>query len=397
MPSARIHEAIAKELNKEKTYDELLLRLGTIAPDSWRNVEKESGYQDRFLTHLRDYRIKNSVLYGYKEFFYKYYDQLNNPFYFGYLIHLMGDQYWKNFIDPKYRMIQDGKKVIKLKDGTITDFDSEFEYKESLKMEKEIAKLYNLNKLPIKQEEVKNLECDIDELNLNGLFGVYGSLNYLNTEVLPTNNEQSLIYDTNDIINYIKETAKVIEKEIKNLEIEKEEEDKKVKIAIDLDDTILNTKEIEEEYLKNTPNKDLAKVRDEYREEIATNVTVKEGASFATNQLLVNGNRVDIVSSRPLNKNAEYKKVFVDNLVKHNVNYNFFHMGFYSKKQFLKDQHYDILIDDDIKNVMLAKAIGVTPILFGTNPNYNGYQTNNWNDIPYIVEEIKQNLKGKSL
>lgn len=41
MPSAQIHEAIAKELNVDKKIDELLLRIGTILPNCWRNVEVE--------------------------------------------------------------------------------------------------------------------------------------------------------------------------------------------------------------------------------------------------------------------------------------------------------------------------------------------------------------------
>ncbi len=58
MPSARIHEDIAKEINKDKHFDELILRIGTVSPDSWRNLEVESGIKDKYLTHFWDFRIK---------------------------------------------------------------------------------------------------------------------------------------------------------------------------------------------------------------------------------------------------------------------------------------------------------------------------------------------------
>ena len=47
MPSAWVHEAIAKKINQEYNYDELLLRIGTISPDCWRNVPKDSEIKDK--------------------------------------------------------------------------------------------------------------------------------------------------------------------------------------------------------------------------------------------------------------------------------------------------------------------------------------------------------------
>ena len=52
MPSARIHEAIAKKINKEIRMDELLLRIGTVAPDSWRNALPKSSNKDKYLSSV---------------------------------------------------------------------------------------------------------------------------------------------------------------------------------------------------------------------------------------------------------------------------------------------------------------------------------------------------------
>ena len=74
MPSARIHEAIVKELNADKKYDDLLLRIGTVSPDCWRNVEPESGVKDKYLTHFWDFRVKDGQANDYQEFYLKYYN-----------------------------------------------------------------------------------------------------------------------------------------------------------------------------------------------------------------------------------------------------------------------------------------------------------------------------------
>ena len=59
MPSARVHEAIAKKINNDYKYNEKLLRIGTISPDCWRNVLENSGIKDKYLSHFWDFRIKN--------------------------------------------------------------------------------------------------------------------------------------------------------------------------------------------------------------------------------------------------------------------------------------------------------------------------------------------------
>ena len=110
MASARIHEAIAKEINKDYNMNEILLRIGTVAPDCWRNVKE--GVKNKYLTHFWNFRIKNAQANNYEEFYFKYYNQLSNPIYFGYLIHLIADQYWKTYIDPKYMMQMNGVNVL---------------------------------------------------------------------------------------------------------------------------------------------------------------------------------------------------------------------------------------------------------------------------------------------
>ena len=216
MPSARTHEVIAKKINKEYGMDELLLRLGTVAPDCWRNVE--SGVKNKYTTHFWDFSVKEGQANNYRLFYSKYYDDINNPFYFGYLIHLIVDQYWKTYVDPKYTFKVNGVDKCKLLDGRIIEDKDYFSYYEDKKFQKHLAKKYNLSLLPIEQKEVSNLRCNIEELNLSGLFGVNGTTSYINNKLMPDEiEEKSVLYDYDDMDKYIEETVVFVKNELLNL------------------------------------------------------------------------------------------------------------------------------------------------------------------------------------
>ena len=178
---------------------------------------------------------------------------------------------------------------------------------------------------------------------------------------------------------------------------------KTYKVAIDIDDTLLSTKELETYYWKIfcqknpniNPNKKrtwgdpiLAKFWSEYREKIAFG-KFKEGAIDCLNTLLEKGYIVDLLSARPIEKYAPLKKQLVEYFQDNNLNYNNLFLGFNSKSKFLKEQNYDLLIDNDLKNIKQAKNIGIDTILFGEeSPNYLGNQVSNWNEVLSIIEQI---------
>lgn len=139
MPPAKVHEVIAKEMNKNYKYDELLLRIGSVAPDCWRNVSLSSGIKDKYFTHFWNYRSNEKQANDYEEFYFKYYDYMSNPICFGYLLHLITDQYWKTNIDSRFIIEKNGNKYIKLINGEITHYDYLFSYRDSLKMQRILA------------------------------------------------------------------------------------------------------------------------------------------------------------------------------------------------------------------------------------------------------------------
>lgn len=409
MASARVHEVIAKEINKEYGMDETLLRIGTVSPDCWRNVVDNPGFKDKYLSHFWDFRIKEGQANNYEEFYIKYYNQLSNPFYFGYLIHLIADQYWKTYVDSIFRIQENGINGFRLKDGSFHDDENWFGYIEDIKIQKMLAREYNLGILPTEESDIPNFCCQIDELDLSGLFGESGTLSYINRE-LSSNDEvqKSLICDLDEIVVYINDTVSFIKQELERLKGLKEGIDKRYKVAVDIDDTLLSTKELEEYYfnifLQENPqinpnkeykwgDKEISKFWSEYREKMAFG-KVMNGASEVLDKLMKKGCVVDLLSARPIDKYAPLKKKFVEYLESNNLYYDYMFFGKYSKVQFLKEHGYDLLIDNELRHIEEANMIGMDTILFGpVNLNYTGLQASSWSEVDEIIEKIfsKQN------
>ena len=425
MPAARIHEVIAKKINDEYKMDEVLLRLGSIAPDCWRNADASTGINSKEVSHFWDFKIKQGEANNYIEFYLKYFNKMNNPFYFGYLLHLITDQYWKSTVDPMYVV----NRRWKLKDGTYYDIDNDskyfdeeenkwkikedptkkygrwFGYYESLKMQKQLALKYNLGVLPINKNDITNFDVYIDELSLDGLFGEKGTIKFVNGSLdtgIGIEDNESIVYDFNKFEQHIDDTVEFVKQELVRLNKIKELEDNKIKIAVDIDDTLLCTEESKNYYwdifLKVNPdinpvqertgnNPIITRFWSEFRDKIAFG-KVKDKAPETLEMLINNGFRIDLLSSRTLDRYARLKQKMVEYFEKLGIKYDFLHIGFSSKKEFLKEHNYSILIDNDMEHIIGAESVGIIPILYGNNPDYNGYQTDNWEEIPTLIQEI---------
>lgn len=411
MPAARVHEAVVKKINQEYCFDEKLLRIGTISPDCWRNVPSDSGIKDKYLTHFWDFRVKAGQANDYANFYIKYFQLLNNPFYFGYLIHLIVDQYWKTIVDPRYEKKIDGESYVVDKNGNMIKDENWLSYYEGIKMQQRLAKKYHLDYLPINSNEYPDFFCEIDELNLNGLFGENGSLDYTNKTLFMSDTVlESAIYDDQSIEKALDETAQFVRQELLRLKDVKKEYDSKVKIAVDIDDTILSTKELEDYYwkvfLKEHPEIDgskeyhwgdpeLALFWKEHREDMAYG-EIKTGVPIAFNKLLSDSYIVDLLSARPIEKYASLLKNLTNYFENNGINYNHIHLGFYSKIDFLVEHHYDVLIDNELRHIEAANESGISTILYGPfNPDYSGVQTDDWSKIPALVEQITKDKKKR--
>lgn len=346
MPPARVHEVIAKKINKDFNYDELLLRIGSVAPDCWRNAPPSSGIKDKYFTHFWNFRSNEAQANDYEEFYFKYYNHMHNPICFGYLLHLITDQYWKTNIDTRFIFNKNGQKYMKLINGQIIDYDNLFSYRDSLKIQRSLAKKYNLGKLPIKKEDIPNFNCDIEELNLaiKGLFGEKSTLNYINREISPNmEDEIPEIYELNKIINYIDETIEFIKKELLRLEKSKLDYDKKIKIAINVDKNI----------------------------KIVNENVVKE-----INHLYSKGYIVDLLINLPLNEYAQLKENIVRYFKDNKLNYRYL----ICSDKYLKEHDYDILIKSSINSILIRD-----------NKNLSLYNIFNISEVFNTIDKIVSN------
>ncbi|WP_248926862.1 hypothetical protein [Paenibacillus hamazuiensis] len=108
MGSRMMHYGISALIGRKlgiRHMDDLLL--GGIAPDVNKNMN-----EDKQATHFIEKNPDGSKCINYVRFCEKYRDRMNEPFYLGYLCHLISDDIWyERFYNPKVRgMPADAKK-----------------------------------------------------------------------------------------------------------------------------------------------------------------------------------------------------------------------------------------------------------------------------------------------
>ena len=362
MPSARIHEVIIKEINKDYDFDELLLRIGTIAPDSWRNIRLKHDIKNKYASHFLDFREKDNLAYNYVEFYLKYYKNLSNPFYFGYLVHLIVDKYWKKNIDKRFYKINKYGKAYKFRDGSYKKISSFFLYKDSLKMQSTLAYIYKLSDLPINREYYKHLECNIDELNLDGLFDEDGSLGYIKKDILPKNYESEIaIYDVDLIIKYINETVNFVKEELERLKQIKYDYDKKVKIAVNLN-TLFDIEKLEEEFFKLFDSDNIKNINDKFCLFLLSKGMIDIIYLDYINSFDSDNYQVDLLFNNKVDESIYLKEGLVKYLNFNNIKYNYINTGFKSIEDLLENRDYNIYIGNKLDNIKLAKKLKVKTI-----------------------------------
>ncbi len=179
-----------------------------------------------------------------------------------------------------------------------------------------------------------------------------------------------------------------------------------MKIAIDIDDTITNTKQEQiklwKEYYNKNPkegySEKLPKLINEwadsyindfwdtYREHLSFHSPYKKDVGKYINLLRKEGHTVCIVTSRPKDK---YDNLFTRisiALIENNIEVDDIYTDARDKGLFCKENNFDLLIDDDIKHILSAQKHGLKAILFNKNKKYNGAQTITWKELYSIIK-----------
>lgn len=231
MPSATIHRVVAKRvLDKIEqftdSHDIYLYEVGAVAPDSWRNTAK---YKDSDLPKIEKRKYSHfsedgSYTEHYDVFYEKYKDTLNNPFMFGYFVHLITDNNWRE--DMFYNCFtEDGS--IKFLDGSTLNGEhgvrKEVLYNESRIIAALLCDYFKLEELnPIKDEELSSLpkmsELDYDGINM--------TIYFINNELKNPVKEEPRVYRLEDFVTGVENCSDFIISELKRYDVIKKKESK---------------------------------------------------------------------------------------------------------------------------------------------------------------------------
>ncbi len=182
-----------------------------------------------------------------------------------------------------------------------------------------------------------------------------------------------------------------------------------MKIAVDIDDTITNTKQEQiklwKEYYINNPKPGYSEELpalinewgDEYindfwdlnREHLSFHSPYKENVGLIIEKLRNDGHTVCIVTSRPKYKYDGLISRINKALIENNIEVDNIFTDAYDKGSFCKEHNFDLLIDDDIKHILSAQKHGLKAILFNNNSTYAGTQTTTWEELYDIIKSAK--------
>lgn len=179
-----------------------------------------------------------------------------------------------------------------------------------------------------------------------------------------------------------------------------------MKIGIDIDDVIVDTSKLIEEYITkldnngdiinhmeeimrgDIPNEIISRFIDSNVIEIMRNAKVKENAKSVLKKLK-ESNEIILVTSRGEEKFKGTEKLTLDYLKENGIEYDKIIFNAFDKASICKVESIDVLIDDSIKLCEEADKIGVRAIVFNSIANKNREtklkRVNNWKDLEKII------------
>ncbi len=181
-----------------------------------------------------------------------------------------------------------------------------------------------------------------------------------------------------------------------------------MKIAIDIDDTLTNTKDTQirlwKEYIKNNPNPNyteelpsninefdtgeyLSIFWDTYRDILSFESTYKQDASIIIDKLKAEGHELCIVTSRPDDRYTNLHERISKALKDNNIHIDTIYSNARDKGSFCKEHNFDLLIDDNIKQIESALNNGLKGILFNKTDK-DILQVSSWQEIYEIINNM---------
>ena len=183
-----------------------------------------------------------------------------------------------------------------------------------------------------------------------------------------------------------------------------------MKIGIDIDDTLTNTKKEQIKYwkiyTKSNPHptytsklpEHINEFSDEYidtfwdtyRKELTFHNNFKFKSAKIIDKLIEDGHELCIITSRPDSKYDTLHQLLKDWFKLNKINITEYHTSVMDKGIYIKENNIDLLIDDSLKHINSAKKLNKKCILFNNIKDYYGLQTDNWTDLYKIIKELSK-------
>ncbi len=179
-----------------------------------------------------------------------------------------------------------------------------------------------------------------------------------------------------------------------------------MKLGIDIDDVIVDTSKIIEEYISRLDNNGdiinhmeeimrgdisneiISRFIDSNVVEIMRKAKVKENAKSVLKKLK-ESNDIILITSRGEERFKGTEKLTLDYLEENDIVYDKIIFNAFDKARICKAEGIDILIDDSIKLCEEAKNVGIKAIVFNSIVNKNREtklkRVNNWKDLEKII------------
>lgn len=219
MPNALIHRCLNKRVEQEikkfnNEKDLYLYDVASVAPDSWRNTQrfKDSNLPKKEKRKYSHFSKDNEFVENYDIFKNKYKDYLDNPFIFGYMIHLMTDNFWRleMFYKNNFNIKDINNELLNIEH---LDEKSELAHDVDIHL-KDIASYYNITDLKELTEEEISIIPKIDEMTYEG---INTTIRYINKQMKEENLNKPIRYTLEDVIKGIETCTKRIVNELNQM------------------------------------------------------------------------------------------------------------------------------------------------------------------------------------
>lgn len=207
MPSWKIHVYIGNKIRKELKVNRKYFMIGNLLPDQDRyNIKNLKKNIPRYITHFinKDECKIGINLPNYEKMYSKYQNKFKNPVLLGYLVHLLTDYYFNNYIYENCFIKDDNGKYIGYKkiDGSILYCD----FREANRAKQEDFKKFNDN-IVVRKNNFRfclnsKYFSEIDELKLDKkeIYAVGKYLDSSHSKMKNNTNYQILTKDEMDIL-----------------------------------------------------------------------------------------------------------------------------------------------------------------------------------------------------